>query len=150
MNPSQPGQSGAGREAESIADFVFLATRSCLLNLSPKLSEQKISYPQFFLLIYLAHENYLTMSSIARKMGHSTAAATGLVDRMEKLKFAERVHAAEDRRKILVRISDKGRRLVESMRGHVALELEQMNRDGDEDLSISLGAARQAARKYSG
>jgi len=47
------------------------------------------------------------MTDIAKKMGHSTAAATGLVDRMEKLDFMERVHAKEDRRKIMVRITPK-------------------------------------------
>jgi len=45
------------------------------------------------------------MTDIAKKMGHSTAAATGLVDRLEKLGFVERMHSAEDRRKVFVRIT---------------------------------------------
>lgn len=49
-------------------------------------------------------------------MGHSTAAATGLVDRLEKLFLVERIHAAEDRRKIMVSITAKGVEFVAKMR----------------------------------
>ncbi|MCX6850020.1 MAG: MarR family transcriptional regulator, partial [Verrucomicrobia bacterium] len=53
---------------------------------------------------------------IARKMGHSTAAATGLVDRLEKLGLMERTHAVDDRRKVLVRITSRGIELVSRLR----------------------------------
>ena len=85
-------------DADRLADFVLFTQRSCILNLSNELNRGNISFPQFFLLAYLSSEDYLTMSDIAKKMGHSTAAATGLVDRLEKLGYVERVHAAEDRR----------------------------------------------------
>ena len=47
----------------------------------------------------------------------TTAAATGLVDRLEKLGYVERMHAADDRRKVLVRITAKGMDLVARLRG---------------------------------
>ena len=56
------------------------------------------------------------MTDIARKMGHSTAAATGLVDRLEKLGLMERTHAVDDRRKVLVRITSRGIELVSRLR----------------------------------
>jgi DNA-binding MarR family transcriptional regulator len=62
----------------------------------------------------------MTMTDIARKMGHSTAAATGLVDRMEKLGYLERTHALEDRRKVMVRVTAKGNELVNQLRGSLA------------------------------
>ncbi|MBL6923533.1 MAG: MarR family transcriptional regulator, partial [Akkermansiaceae bacterium] len=104
-------------DTNRLADFVLLTQRSCILNLSSELSKGNLSFPQFFLLTYLSSEDYLTMSAIAKKMGHSTAAATGLVDRLEKLGFVERVHAAEDRRKIMVRITSEGSAIVSTMRG---------------------------------
>ena len=82
-------------DADRLADFVLFTQRSCILNLSTELNKGNVSFPQFFLLTYLSSEEYLTMSDIAKKMGHSTAAATGLVDRLEKLVYVERVHAAE-------------------------------------------------------
>ena len=99
-------------DADRLADFVLFTQRSCILNLSNELNRGNISFPQFFLLAYLSSEDYLTMSDIAKKMGHSTAAATGLVDRLEKLGYVERVHAAEDRSKILAELRDKGSGLL--------------------------------------
>ena len=52
------------------------------------------------------------MTDIAKKMGHSTAAATGLVDRMEKLGYVGRLHAQDDRRKVLVFITKKGQDII--------------------------------------
>ncbi|MDA7631052.1 MarR family transcriptional regulator, partial [Akkermansiaceae bacterium] len=115
-----------------LADFVMMTQRSCILNLSSELNRGNISFPQFFLLTYLSSEDYLTMSAIAKKMGHSTAAATGLVDRLEKLGFVERVHAAEDRRKIMVRITSSGSEIVSTMRQHIASELANIMEDLDD------------------
>ena len=127
-----------------LADFVMMTQRSCILNLSSELNRGNISFPQFFLLTYLSSEDYLTMSAIAKKMGHSTAAATGLVDRLEKLGFVERVHAAEDRRKIMVRITSSGSEIVSTMRQHIASELADIMEDLDDVDSSSVVAANQA------
>ena len=84
------------------------------------------------------------MSDIAKKMGHSTAAATGLVDRLEKIGYVERVHAAEDRRKIMVRITQKGTELVAHMRKEIASDLASIMDEADEDESETIGFARRA------
>ena len=127
-----------------LADFVMMTQRSCILNLSSELNRGNISFPQFFLLTYLSSEDYLTMSAIAKKMGHSTAAATGLVDRLEKLGFVERVHAAEDRRKIMVRITSSGSEIVSTMRQHIASEFADIMEDLDDVDASSVVAANQA------
>ena len=86
------------------------------------------------------------MSDIAKKMGHSTAAATGLVDRLEKLGYVERVHAAEDRRKIMVRITSKGVDLVSEMRGEIATDLAELMAEADEDESEAINHAKRAIK----
>lgn len=104
------------RDHAKLADFILFTQREFLLNLSRDLNKDNISFAQFFLLSYLATSKELTMTDIARKMGHSTAAATGLVDRLEKLGYMERTHAIDDRRKVLVRITAKGVDLVSRLR----------------------------------
>ena len=131
-------------DTDRLADFVLFTQRSCILNLSSKLSRGNVSFPQFFLLAYLSSEDYLTMSDIAKKMGHSTAAATGLVDRLEKLSYVERVHAAEDRRKIMVRITQKGTELVVRMRGEIASNLSDVLAEMDEEEADTLDHANRA------
>ena len=131
-------------DTDRLADFVLFTQRSCILNLSSELNRGNISFPQFFLLAYLASEDYLTMSDIAKKMGHSTAAATGLVDRLEKVSSVERVHAAEDRRKIMVRITQKGTELVARMRREIATNLADVMSEMDEEEADTVDHANRA------
>lgn len=124
MKPSQTSKSNlSNEEAQHLADFIMFSQRNCILKLSPELTQDKVSYPQFFLLTYLAEEESLSMSSIARMMGHSTAAATGMVDKLQELGHLKRFTAAADRRKIMVRITDQGRELIERMRANIARDL---------------------------
>lgn len=139
-----PSGASVKADADRLADFVLFTQRSCILNLSSELNKGNISFPQFFLLTYLSSEEYLTMSDIAKKMGHSTAAATGLVDRLEKLGYVERVHAAEDRRKIMVRITTKGVELVSKMRSEIASDLAGILAGMDEDQAEAVEHTKRA------
>lgn len=118
---------------DQVADFIMFTQRSFLLDLSNELNDGNVSYAQFFLLGYLAKEEYLTMTDIAKKMGHSTAAATGLVDRLEKLGYVQRLHAADDRRKVMVQITRKGIELVKRLRDVIAKSVTSVMVDGGED-----------------
>ena len=121
-----------------MADFIMFTQRSFLLNLSKELNKGNVSFAQFFLLGYLANENYLTMTDISKKMGHSTAAATGLVDRLEKLGYVQRLHASEDRRKVMVQITRKGIDLVDRMREDITGSLVDLMSELDKDEQAAL------------
>ena len=120
MQVSENTNTGADQNADRLADFIMFAQRSFLLDLSKELNKGNVSYAQFFLLGYLANEDYLTMTDISKKMGHSTAAATGLVDRLEKRGYVQRLHAADDRRKVMVQITRKGIEMVTRLRNSIA------------------------------
>ena len=145
---SQTRQKLTSDEAQHLADFVLFSQRNCILKLSPELTQDKISYPQFFLLTYLAEEESLSMSSIARMMGHSTAAATGMVDKLQELGHIKRFTAAADRRKIMVRITEQGLELVERMRGNIARDLASLM--AMEDNANRTGRARTLINRNSG
>lgn len=121
------------KDASRLADFIMFTQRSFLLNLSKELNKGNVSFPQFFLLGYLANEDFLTMTDISKKMGHSTAAATGLVDRLEKLGYVQRLHAQDDRRKVMVQITRKGIDLVERIREEIVTSLVDLMEDLDKD-----------------
>ncbi|MEM7386017.1 MAG: MarR family transcriptional regulator [Verrucomicrobiota bacterium] len=124
-------QQALRRDAGKLADFIMFTQRSFLLNLSKELNKGNVSFAQFFLLGYLASEDYLTMTDISKKMGHSTAAATGLVDRLEKLGYVQRLHASDDRRKVMVQITRKGIDLVDKMREDIVGSLVDLMSDLD-------------------
>ena len=104
------------QKAEELADIIMVLQRCFLLNLSKELSNGNVSFPQYFLLGHLDQKGAATMTEIAQKMGHTTAAATGLVDRLENLEYITRSHALEDRRKVVVEITEKAQSLVHRIR----------------------------------
>ena len=110
-------------DAERLAHIIMEMQRCFVLRLSKELAPGNVSFPQFFLLAYLDQKEVLTMSAIAQKMGHTTAAASGLVARLENLGYVMRSHASDDRRKVMVCITPRGSSLVlrirEEMVGNV-------------------------------
>lgn len=138
-NPVAP----KNQDPAKLADFILFSQRVFLLNLSRELNRENISFAQFFLLSYLATARELTMTDIARKMAHSTAAATGLVDRLEKLGYMERTHAIDDRRKVLVRVTSKGLDLVSRLRDELQNQIaEAMNESSASDAETFLDSYR--------
>ncbi|WP_395753404.1 MarR family transcriptional regulator [Prosthecobacter sp.] len=137
------GTKTPAKDHAKLADFILFSQREFLLNLSRELNRDNISFAQFFLLGYLATSKELTMTDIARKMGHSTAAATGLVDRLEKLGLMERTHAVDDRRKVLVRITSRGIELVSRLRDELQNQIaDAMSETSSADADSFMNAYR--------
>lgn len=113
-------------DAERLADIFTVLQRKFLFNLSKELSRGNVSFPQYFLLGFLGQQSCLTMSEIAQKMEHTTAAATGLIDRLENLGYVKRSHATEDRRKVQVCITPAGAELVARVRNDMVKNLIKM------------------------
>ena len=113
-------------DAERLAHIIMEMQRCFVLNLSKELAPGNVSFPQFFLLTYLDQKEVLTMSAIAQKMGHTTAAASGLVARLENLRYVMRSHASDDRRKVMVCITPRGSALVRRIREEMICNLMKM------------------------
>jgi len=120
-------------DAERLSHIVLEMQRCFMLHLCKELAPGNVSFPQFFLLTYLDRKEVLTMSAIAQKMGHTTAAASGLVARLENLGYVVRSVARDDRRKVMVCITPKGstlvRRIREEMVGNLIKILEYLSPD---------------------
>ena len=120
-------------DAERLADIFTGLQRCFILRLSKELARGDVSFPQYCLLGFLAQQDELSMSEIAQKMGHTTAAASGLVARLENLDYVMRSSVREDRRKVMVCITPKGsalvRRIREEMVGNLMKVLEHLTPD---------------------
>src|ERR1700694_3780503 len=99
-------------DAERLSHIILELQRCFVLHLCKELAPGNVSFPQFFLLAFLDHKEVATMSAVAQKMGHTTAAASGLLARLENLGFIVRSSVREDRRKVMVCITAKGSALV--------------------------------------
>ena len=131
MARSEPTEMRA--DAERLSHILLELQRCFVLRLCKDLAPGNVSFPQFFLLTYLDHKEVLTMSAIAQKMGHTTAAASGLVARLENIGYVVRSSAPEDRRKVMVCITPKGsalvRRIREDMVGNLMKIMEHLSPD---------------------
>src|SRR4029078_7651579 len=68
-------------DAERLSHIILEMQRCFLLYLSKELAPGNASFPPYFLLAYLDRHDVLSMSEIAKKMGHTTADGTGLAAR---------------------------------------------------------------------
>lgn len=75
----------------------------------------KITLPQFLILEALNLEGELKMSALALIMRVSTAAVTGLVDKLVKYGYVIRVFDPEDRRIIRIKLTAGGLSLVKKV-----------------------------------
>ena len=120
-------------DAERLSHIILEMQRCFVLHLCKELAPGNVSFPQFFLLAYLDQKEVLTMSAIAQKMGHTTAAASGLVARLENLDYVVRSSVREDRRKVMVCITPKGsalvRRIREEMVGNIMKIMQHLEPD---------------------
>ena len=125
-------------DAERLSHIILEMQRCFVLHLCKELAPGNVSFPQFFLLTYLDQKEVLTMSAIAQKMGHTTAAASGLVARLENLGYVVRSSAPEDRRKVMVCITPKGSALVRRIREDMVGNLMKIQQTplGDQVYSI--------------
>src|SRR6201990_2997199 len=123
---------GQFRAAAGRVSHIIMEMQRCfLLHLCKELAPGNVSFSQYFLLAALDQKEVLTMSAIAQKMGHTTAAASGLVARLENLGYVVRSSAPEDRRKVMVCITAKGsalvRRIREDMVGNLMKIMEHLS-----------------------
>jgi DNA-binding MarR family transcriptional regulator len=70
-----------------------------------------ISMTHLHILWVLDHHGDLTMSRLAEMLDVSFSNATGLIDRMEERGLIERVRVPDDRRVVIVRVSEQGARI---------------------------------------
>jgi len=120
-------------QCEQLADIFAVLQRCFLLKLSKELARGNVSFPQYFLLGFLSQSEALTMTEIATKMTHTTAAATGMVDRLENLGYVKRARSNEDRRKIIVQITPAGIDLVSRVRADMVSNLMVMMKSLEPD-----------------
>lgn len=108
---------------EGFDEMLFLMMRFTKQQLVKEIvDETPITPPQFGLLWCLSTnacsasvdgDGSQTMSEVSENMQLSHGAATGLVDRLQRLGLVERNRSEVDRRVVSIRISDEGEQLVQ-------------------------------------
>lgn len=118
-------QASISEFADKLNQIIPVIAQEFTKRQSNELFRGKITLPQFLILNILEKEGECRMTDIAGFLDVSTAAATGLVDRLVKYVYVERVFDPNDRRIIRIRLTRKGEVLVKK----ITLERRQMIMD---------------------
>lgn len=101
--------------ADRVAELMPAIMKEFVRHQGKKFYKLKITMPQFFVMEYLHHKGMSKMSDIAKFINVTTAAVTGIVDRLVRDGYLVRQNDPDDRRIILVRLTAKGLKVVKTM-----------------------------------
>jgi len=87
---------------------VYAASRLITREYQPFLDGIGITYPQYLVLMVLWENDNLPVNDIAKKLILKTNTITPLLKRIEHLGLIIRTRSAEDERKVLVQLTEKG------------------------------------------
>ncbi|QBG55227.1 MarR family transcriptional regulator [Bacillus amyloliquefaciens] len=102
-----------------------------------------MSMPQMKVLMLLNNHGTLKVSEIAEKMGASLSNTTGLLDRLEKSSFITRAPSEEDRRSVVVQLTENAKDIFRSLyqKGHVKLKRSLETLTSEEKQTVNQGLA---------
>lgn len=92
---------------------VYAASRLITRNYQPHLDKLDITYPQYLVLLILWEEDNIPVNDIAKKLILNTNTMTPLLKRMEQQELIQRERSAVDERKVIVKLTNKGKDLEE-------------------------------------
>ena len=81
------------------------------------LKQANLTIPQYYILSLLLEKDGRPFKELADVLACTRATVTGIVDTMEKKGLVERLPNSDDRRSLLVKLTDKGTALLQSTPG---------------------------------
>ncbi len=92
---------------------VYAVSRLFTREYQPYLDKLNITYPQYLALMILWEEDGIGVNEIAKKLILNTNTVTPLLKRMELQGLLERQRSSKDERKVIVKLTKKGKDLKE-------------------------------------
>lgn len=140
-----------GADEKTSVEATLTASRALLgvvaRSVAPAL--EVVSLPQFRVLVLLSTEVHTRVGALAEQMGINPSTFSRSVDRMVAGGWVVRSENPEDRREVLLELTDEGRRLVESVtnrrRDEIRTVLARMSPEGRRELTAGLRAFGLAA-----
>lgn len=107
-----------GEFADQVNEIMPAIMRMFLKKETSEFCKMKITLPQFVVLDILVRNGESRMTDLARAISVTTAAVTGIVDRLVRDGYVKRGADAKDRRAINVKPTGKGMKTVKSAIEH--------------------------------
>jgi DNA-binding MarR family transcriptional regulator len=101
--------------ADRVGEVFPVVIKEFLKRQTNELYKGKITMPQFLILNFLERQGESRMTDLAKFMAVTTAAMTGIVDRLVRDGYVQRMPKPDDRRIIKVKTTSKGAALVKKV-----------------------------------
>lgn len=98
---------------ELLCFSLYSASMAINRTYKPLLDKLGITYPQYLVLNVLWEEDGITIGSIAERLSLESSTVTPLVKRLEASLFVTRTRNRDDERRVLVSLTQRGRKLRE-------------------------------------
>ena len=99
-------------DAKKIEKIITLLQRKIRKGVLSELEKGRVNIPQFHILEVLREEGERTMGQLAKRLYITTSAVTNLVTKLLRHNLVNRKHSLDDRRLILIRITERGNKIV--------------------------------------
>ncbi|WP_372753996.1 MarR family winged helix-turn-helix transcriptional regulator [Labilibaculum sp.] len=90
---------------------IYAASRLMTRLYQPYLDRLGITYPQYLVLLILWERDGISVNEIGAKLYLNTNTLTPLLKRLEHLSFIKRIKCCKDERKVLIYLSEEGKKL---------------------------------------
>ncbi|MBU0503032.1 MAG: MarR family transcriptional regulator [Candidatus Omnitrophota bacterium] len=101
--------------ADNLNKILPMIMKEFSRRLGSEFNTGKVTLPQFLIVQFLHQERVMRMTDLARYMRVTTAAMTGIVDRLLKSGYVAREYDSKDRRTIRVILTSKGTELFKKV-----------------------------------
>ena len=134
--------------AEAVLDELAPLLSSAKAAWAARCQERGLSMTHFQVLAHLDRHGPMPMGGLAEHLGVSLPNATGIVSRMEERGVVERAHDDDDRRRVIVRMTDAGRDVMQELgdlrRHHLTSLIEALPPESQENLLRAIRDVRAA------
>ncbi|GAG83437.1 unnamed protein product [marine sediment metagenome] len=100
---------------DELSEFMPKMMREFAKRRSNALTKGIITVPQLVLLEIVSEKNMCTMTDLAKNIGITTSAVTGLTDRLMRSKLITRSRGIKDRRIVIISLTEKGKNLIKKL-----------------------------------
>lgn len=111
----------------------YSLSRLIIRKYQPYLDELGITYPQYLVLLVLWENDAMPVNDIAKRLLLQTNTVTPLLQRMEAQAILSREKSSADERKVIVRLTEKGRHM-EDQAAEIPFRLSEGMEMSQEDL----------------
>jgi DNA-binding MarR family transcriptional regulator len=101
--------------ADKVTELMPVIMKEYVKHQVDEFEKLKITLPQFFVLELVNRQGEAKMSDLAKFVNVTTAAMTGIVERLFKNGYVLRVDEPDDRRIIKIKLTSKGAKMVKDM-----------------------------------